>query len=397
MKETDDGLSRRQFLKTAALTSAALTAPAGTIMLNRLQAEAGGRVKIDKIDVYPARYPMTGYFKFFAGPRGRQGRAAVFVKVTASDGTIGWGQSVPIAKWSYETLEAATVALKDYYAPLLIGKDPADIGGIHQIMDQAIAMSFTTGMPISRAGIDIALWDLVGRLQKRSIAELWGKQPGGAIDLSWTVNARTLEEIDGIMKAGAERGYRNFNIKVAPDPEFDIALARRVRNGRHQDEQWSANSRVRSDSELHAAPPSTGASEGARAITNSSRALIDALSSDRNRTPWPLVSDAFEGRLHTTCAVGRTGRRESGSRNSSPTSRRLGSGRGVSTNAPPRDTLRTVPQLSRPSMRTGVETSTRGRPSGASCRVRRAIASVSTSWLTGLARTSVAPARMARA
>jgi hypothetical protein len=79
------------------------------------------KLKIDRIDLFPVRYPMTGYFKFFSGPHGSTGRAAVIVKVTADDGTTGWGQAVPIAKWSYETLETATVVLREYFAPVLIG------------------------------------------------------------------------------------------------------------------------------------------------------------------------------------------------------------------------------------------------------------------------------------
>jgi muconate cycloisomerase len=95
-------------------------------------------MKIDRLDVFPLRYPMAGFFKFFAGAHGAEGRAAVIVKVTADDGTVGWGQSVPIEKWSYETLEAATIAIRDYYAPALIGHDPVDIAGAHRIMDETI-------------------------------------------------------------------------------------------------------------------------------------------------------------------------------------------------------------------------------------------------------------------
>jgi L-alanine-DL-glutamate epimerase-like enolase superfamily enzyme len=47
--------------------------------------------------------------------------------------------------------------------------------------------------------------------------------------LSWTVNARTLDEAKAVIDAGYKRGYSNFNIKVAPNPEFDIRLARLVR------------------------------------------------------------------------------------------------------------------------------------------------------------------------
>jgi L-alanine-DL-glutamate epimerase-like enolase superfamily enzyme len=186
-------------------------------------------VKIDRIDVFPFRYPMEGYFKFLARGRGRAGRAAVVVKITSDEGTVGWGQSLPVETWSYETLESSTIALRDYYAPALIGLDPTDIHGAHRAMDRAIAPSFTTGMPITRAGIDIALHDLTGKIRGKSLCQMWGKPQGGPITLSWTVNPPSLDHVDELIESGRRRGYRNFNIKVAPDPKIDVPLARRVR------------------------------------------------------------------------------------------------------------------------------------------------------------------------
>jgi len=224
----DDGpprpWTRRRFLGAAAV---APLLPGALVGIERETRD--DLVKIDRVDVYAARYPMTGYFKFFSDSADRPGRAAVFVKITASDGTVGWGQSVPIARWSYETLETATIAIEKYWAPLLVGEDPVDIARIHGLMDHAIAPSFSTGMPISRAGVDIALWDLAGKLRNKPVAELWGAKAGGEVTLSWTVNAREIGEVDEIVAAGRARGYRHFNIKVAPDPRFDVELARRVR------------------------------------------------------------------------------------------------------------------------------------------------------------------------
>ena len=196
------------------------------------------RVKIDRIEVFPYRYPMQGFFKFLAG-RGAPGRAAVAVKITADDGTVGWGQSLPVETWSYETFEASTVALRDYYAPRLIGHDPTDIEGAHRVMDRTIAGSFTTGMPITRAGIDLALHDLTGKRLGKSLSELWGKPRGGPLTLSWTVNVTSLDELDELLETGRKRGYKNFNIKVAPDPTFDIELARRVRQASPDGFLWA--------------------------------------------------------------------------------------------------------------------------------------------------------------
>jgi len=217
--------------------------------------EKGSMVKIERIELFPMRYPMKGYFKFFTGPHGGEGRAAVIIKMTASDGTVGWGQSVPIAKWSYETLETATIALRDYYAPALIGHDPEDMAGAHTLMDNAIAPGFSTGMPITRAGIDIALHDLVGKLKGQSLAQMWGKASSDRIKLSWTVNVKSLDDVEKVMGDGSRLGYRNFNIKVGPDPKFDVELARRVRKNAPDCFLWAdANGGYSPDNALVAAP-----------------------------------------------------------------------------------------------------------------------------------------------
>jgi L-alanine-DL-glutamate epimerase-like enolase superfamily enzyme len=242
-------MKRRQFLKGATAAGACFCLPSFSSLGEQ------NRSKIERIDLFPLRYPMTGYFKFFTGPHGSAGRAAVIVKITSDNGTVGWGQALPIAKWSYETLETAAVVLRDYFVPVLIGRDPMDIKGAHTAMDQAVAPGFSTGMPITRAGIDLALHDLFGKLTGKSLAQMWNRPRGTSVTLSWTVNVRTLDEVGPLMEEGKNRGYRHFNIKVAPDPKFDAALAREVRRLAPDTFLWAdANGGYDPQTALQAAP-----------------------------------------------------------------------------------------------------------------------------------------------
>jgi L-alanine-DL-glutamate epimerase-like enolase superfamily enzyme len=206
---------------------------------------------IIRIEAFPAPYGVTSYFRFFPKPE----RPSVFVKITTEDGTAGWGQSVPIPTWSYETPESVTTTIDRYLAPALIGKKPFDLAGIHQTMQKTIAPSFSTGMPIAKAGIDIALHDLMGKLARRSVPELWGRKPLDRIPLSWTVNARDMKEAEQTVHEGRERGYRHFNVKVAPDPKFDLELCRYVKKTVPNTFLWlDANGYYDVATALHLAP-----------------------------------------------------------------------------------------------------------------------------------------------
>jgi L-alanine-DL-glutamate epimerase-like enolase superfamily enzyme len=227
----EDGHSRREFLQIAgagALGTLAVSAKNSNLFGS--QGQRASTMKIERIEIFPLRYPTIGYFKFFEGPPGTPpGRPAVLVKIVADDGTVGWGESVPIPKWSYETLESAASTIENYLKPVLLGLDPFDLVGAHQAMNGAIAASFSTGAPITKSGIDMALHDLRGKASGLSLAASWGCPGGGKITLSWTLNPRTLAETDKLIEEGWKRGYRNFNVKVAPDPAFDLELCKIVK------------------------------------------------------------------------------------------------------------------------------------------------------------------------
>ncbi len=245
-------MSRRQFLVRSSLAGSA------TLLTGQLhaQTERPSGIKIERIESFPMLYSTIGRFKFFEGPKGRPtGRPAVLVKITADNGAIGWGQSVPIPKWSYETVESVHSTIQRYLTPELIGLDPFDIDGVHAAMNRAIAPSFSTGQPICKAGIDLALFDLTGRHSGKRAAERWNRKTRERVTLSWTLNPRTIDEVEGLIAEGRARGYRNFNVKVAPDLKFDVELCRLVKRLVPDGFLWAdANGGYDESTALQAAP-----------------------------------------------------------------------------------------------------------------------------------------------
>ena len=185
---------------------------------------------IARVETFSINYPVAGRFKFLKGSKGRpDGRPAVVIKITTESGVIGWGQSVPSHRWSYETLESVATTIDNYLAPELVGLNALDIVEIQGVMNRTIAASYSTGQPICKAGIDLALHDLTGKLLGCSLSQWWGRKGRDKITLSWTLNPKKLTEIEALIEEGHDQGYRHFNVKVSPDPSFDLAMCRIVK------------------------------------------------------------------------------------------------------------------------------------------------------------------------
>ncbi|MEX0774060.1 MAG: enolase C-terminal domain-like protein [Balneolales bacterium] len=248
--------SRRKFITGTTAAAASILTPgfaSHAKSTHNFQASPESK-KIERIETFPVRYPSVMPFKFLDGPGGT-GRPAVLVKITADDGSVGWGESVPVPRWSYETLEASVIAIDKYLAPVLKGQNPFDLKGINGLMSQEIAPSFATGMPITKSGIDMALHDLMGKITGRNIAELWGRTTGDEIELSWTISTTDLGEAEDLVQQGLEEGFRHFNVKVGPNLDYDLKLVDRVKGIVPESFLWAdANGGYDLSTALDAAP-----------------------------------------------------------------------------------------------------------------------------------------------
>ncbi len=93
----------------------------------------------------------------------------LFLKVTTSDGTVGWGE--PVVEGRAKTVRAAVEELMENY---LLGEDPSRIEHHWQRLYRG---GFYRGGPVlmsAIAGIDQALWDIKGKRFDAPVYELLG-------------------------------------------------------------------------------------------------------------------------------------------------------------------------------------------------------------------------------
>ncbi len=91
------------------------------------------------------------------------------VRITTRDGAIGFGEVCPLGSTYLPAFgEGARVAIREI-APALIGADATNLAEIHRRMDDRLR-----GHGYAKSALDIACWDVFGRLVGKPIAALLG-------------------------------------------------------------------------------------------------------------------------------------------------------------------------------------------------------------------------------
>ena len=99
--------------------------------------------------------------------------SSVLVKLTAEDGTLGWGETYGII-----APQATAAIIDDVLGPLLLGRDPRDVTTISEdFYDLMRVRGHFGGYFIDAiAALDIGLWDLHGKLLDQPVVKLLGGQ-----------------------------------------------------------------------------------------------------------------------------------------------------------------------------------------------------------------------------
>jgi galactonate dehydratase len=103
---------------------------------------------------------------------------SVLIKITADDGTVGWGETYGIVAPT-----AVTSIIDDVLGPVIVGRDPRDPMVIQEdLYDLMRVRGCFGGFYVDAiAGVDIAVWDLYGKLLGQPLVKLLGGQRRAAV------------------------------------------------------------------------------------------------------------------------------------------------------------------------------------------------------------------------
>jgi muconate cycloisomerase len=187
-------------------------------------------MKIESIETIPVRLPLREVATLSRGVSRtlEEGKQVVLVRMTADDGTVGWGEAGPSRRWSAETTHSCYTSIRHYLAPSLIGCDPFDIVALHSTMNREIAPGLDPGQPIAKAALDMAAHDLICKHLGINLQSWLGAKGRDRVELSYLVSDPTIDGTAASVQRGLQEGYTAFKVKVGHRPEDDIERMRTV-------------------------------------------------------------------------------------------------------------------------------------------------------------------------
>ena len=126
-------------------------------------------MKIDQVILRHVSMPLRSPFETSFGRS--EARDCILLEAQSGDLT-GYGECVADRDpgYSYETVQTAWHILSDFILPAVLGRDLPDPQDLQQ------RMAFVRGHLMAKAGLEMALWDLLGKSQGRSLRQMLGGQ-----------------------------------------------------------------------------------------------------------------------------------------------------------------------------------------------------------------------------
>lgn len=152
------------------------------------------------------------------GARGSHASSTfTLVRITTTDGMSGYGEVSATPRWSGEDDVTATHLIRNVLAPALVGQPLRSIPALTARMDGALA-----GNPFTKAGVNMALWDALGRRAGLRVVDLLGGARRDAVPVKMSLSGDG-ERLARCIEAIRRRGFRSFKVKVGIDVEGDLA------------------------------------------------------------------------------------------------------------------------------------------------------------------------------
>src|SRR5262245_21306179 len=181
-------------------------------------------MKINRIRAYRVELPLHEGSYRWSGGKSVSVFDSTVVEVQTDAGVTGHGEVCPLGPFYLPAYAAGVRAGLLELGPHLLGESPLELDKLNRRMDAALK-----GHPYVKSGIDMACWDILGKVSGQPVCVLLGGRYGEEFSLYRAISQESAEAMAKRVAEYRQEGYRRFQLKVGADPLEDIERIRPAR------------------------------------------------------------------------------------------------------------------------------------------------------------------------
>ncbi|MCS7045462.1 MAG: mandelate racemase/muconate lactonizing enzyme family protein, partial [Gemmataceae bacterium] len=172
-------------------------------------------VKLDALRVrIPQKPPIAPYqSRYKAGTY----KESLLVRLETDTGLVGWGETPD--DWIHHSFVGTPV---EQLRAQALGRDPFDI--------EAWYAENTLGSYLA-SGVEMAMWDLMGKAARQPLYKLLGGAVRKKIELAACMGIRPYDEAKAIARQYLDAGFTTLKTKAGRRLEEDLDMVRGIRDG----------------------------------------------------------------------------------------------------------------------------------------------------------------------
>ena len=181
-------------------------------------------MKVQRLETIPVEVPLEPSRALLSGNGHHTVSPFLLIVVHTDDGRYGLGEVSCTPQWSGEDHATAAHLIHKVVGPLLIGADPTDVNRLTAAIDKRLANN-----PFTKAGIEMALWDLLGKKAGLPVYALLGGKVRERVDTKYSISGLSPEKAADIAVWAVQQGFTSMKVKVGLDPVADVKRVKSVR------------------------------------------------------------------------------------------------------------------------------------------------------------------------
>lgn len=167
-------------------------------------------MKIRSVEAIPLDIRFKETFSF--GSTDRKRSPNVIVRMTTDEGVVGYGEACPMPAFTGETQESVVATIEGRLEERLLGRDPLQHEPIVRDIDKVLFRS-----PFTLAAIDVALWDIAGKILGVPVSVLLGGRFRERVEQHGSVGLGTAESMVDTALEQVEQGYSTLKLYAGRD------------------------------------------------------------------------------------------------------------------------------------------------------------------------------------